>query len=224
MRVKPRANPKERARTRILSDEEIRVIWTSLGECGNFGAIVKTLLLTAQRRDEVAHMSRKEIGHDGIWVIPAGRYKTKQPNFVPLSKAALNIIEAQPKLEDCDYVFPSRVNTPFSGFGKNKAALDRAVLIAMKTQAKKGLKVEALPNWTLHDLRRTAKTLMARAGVRPDISERVLGHAIAGVEGIYDRHSYADEKRDALEKLAEMVDRILNPMPASTMVAEHRSK
>ena len=69
---------------------------------------------------------------------------------------------------------------------------------------------EPLPNWTLHDLRRTAKTLMVRAGVRPDISERVLGHVIAGVEGTYDRHSYADEKRDALEKLAAMIERILN--------------
>jgi integrase len=83
----------------------------------------------------------------------------------------------------------------------------------MKTQGKKGAKVEPLPNWTLHDLRRTAKTLMVRAGVRPDISERVLGHVITGVEGTYDRHSYADEKRDALEKLAAMIERILNPLP-----------
>ena len=211
VRVKPRANPKDRARTRVLSDEEIRVIWAVLGEARTIGAIVKTLLLTAQRRDEVAHMSRKEIGHDGIWVIPAERYKTKRPNFVPLSKAVLAIIEAQPKVQDCDYIFPSRVKTPFSGFGKSKAALDRAVLVAMKQQAKNGVKVEPLPNWTLHDLRRTAKTLMVRAGVRPDISERVLGHVIAGVEGTYDRHSYADEKRDALEKLAAIIERILNP-------------
>ena len=67
-----------------------------------------------------------------------------------------------------------------------------------------------LERWTIHDLRRTAKTLMARAGVRPDISERVLGHVIAGVEGTYDRHSYADEKRDALEKLAATITRILS--------------
>ena len=93
----------------------------------------------------------------------------------------------------------------------------------MKKNAKKGVKVESLPNWTLHDLRRTAKTLMVRAGVRPDISERVLGHVIAGVEGTYDRHSYADEKRDALEKLAAMIERILNPMQTSiATIAEHR--
>jgi integrase len=224
VRVKPRANPKDRARTRVLSDEEIRVIWTVLSETRTFGAIVKVLLLTAQRRDEVAHMSRREIGHDGIWVIPAERYKTKQPNFVPLTKAVLAIIEAQPKVEDCDYVFPSQVKTPFSGFGKSKAALDRAVLVAMKKQAKNGAKVEPPPNWTLHDLRRTAKTLMVRAGVRPDISERVLGHVIAGVEGTYDRHSYADEKRDALEKLAAMIERILSPLPSNVeKLGDHRA-
>ncbi len=223
VRVEPRANPKERARTRVLSDEEIRAIWPALGQSGTFGAFVKMLLLSAQRRDEVAHMSHKEIGVDGIWTIPAERYKTKRPNHVPLSKAALGVIEAQPKIDDSDYIFASRAGTPFSGFGKSKARLDKAVLAAMKTQAKKGAKVEPLPNWTLHDLRRTAKTLMARAGVRPDISERVLGHVIAGVEGTYDRHSYADEKRDALEKLAAMIERILNPLPSSVAsITEHR--
>ena len=215
VRVEPRANPKERARTRVLSDDEIRAIWPALGEAGTFGALVKTLLLTAQRRDEVAHMSRKEIADDGIWTIPAERYKTKRPNFVPLSKAALAVIGGQAEIKGCDYVFPSGAKTPFSAFGKSKAALDNAVLTAMKVRAKKLAKVEPLPNWTLHDLRRTAKTLMVRAGVRPDISERVLGHIIAGVEGTYDRHSYADEKRDALEKLSTMIGRILNPPPSN---------
>jgi integrase len=205
-----RIKPKERARTRVLSDEEIRAIWPVLGRIGTFGAFVRMLLLTAQRHGEVARMTHKEIGDDGIWAIPAERYKTKRPNFVSLSKAALVVIEAQPKSDDCDYVLPSRANTPFSRSGKSKAKLDKAVLAAIKKRAKKGAKVEPLPNWTLHDLRRTAKTLMARAGVRPDISERVLGHAIKGVEGTYDRHSYAEEKRDALEKLAVMIDSILN--------------
>jgi len=221
VRVEPRANPKERARTRVLSDEEIRAIWPALAEAGTFSALVKMLLLTAQRRDEAAQMSRKEIGEDRIWTIPAERYKTKRLNHVPLSTAALAIIEAQPKIDGCDYVFPSRANTPFCSFSKSKAALDKAVLVAMKKEAKNGTKVEALPNWTLHDLRRTAKTLMARAGVRPDISERVLGHVIAGVEGTYDRHSYANEKRDALEKLAATVQRILNPPPSSVTTLDN---
>ena len=174
------------------------------------------LLLTGQRRDEVAHISHNEIDRDGIWVIPAERYKTKRANHVPLSKAALALIKSQPKSGDCDLIFPSRAKTPYSGFTKSKAKLDKDVFEAIKTQ-EEGAEIKPLPKWTLHDLRRTAKTLMVRAGVRPDISERVLGHVIAGVEGTYDRYSYADEKRDALEKLAGMIDRILNPI--STNVA-----
>ena len=205
VRAEPRANAKDRARTRILSDEEIRVLWPLL-DAGTFGALVKTLLLTAQRRDEVAHMSRGEIGRDGIWCIPAERYKTKRPNFIPLSRPALELIAAQAIREDCDYVFPSSTGTAFSGYGKSKANLDKAMLSVMEQRTCR-LRIP-LPNWTLHDLRRTAKTLMVRSGVRPDISERVLGHAISGVEGTYDRHSYAEEKRDALEKLAAKIQEI----------------
>ena len=220
-----RVKPKERARTRVLSDEEIRTIWPVLEDVGTYGSFVKMLLLTAQRHSEVARMSHGEIGADGIWTIPAERYKTKRPNFVPLSKVALALIERQQKFTDCQYVFPTSAKTPYSRSGKSKAKLDTAVFAAMKAQAKKGAKVEPIPNWALHDLRRTAKTLMVRAGVRPDISERVLGHVIAGVEGTYDRHSYADEKRDALEKLAAMIERILNPLPSNVeTLGEHRAR
>jgi integrase len=187
--------------------------------------LVKTLLLTAQRRDEVANMTWTEIGPDGIWTIPAERYKTKRSNHVPLSDTARTVIEAQPRIDGCGYVFPSRTKTPFSGFGKSKARLDKAILMDMQKRANKRAEIAPLPNWTIHDLRRTAKTLMARAGIRPDISERVLGHVIAGVEGTYDRHSYADEKRDALEKLAAMIERILNPLPANVeKLSERRER
>jgi integrase len=223
VRVGARANPKERARTRVLSDDELRIVWPLLSEAGTFGALLKTLLLTAQRRDEVANMTWAEIGPDGIWTIPAERYKTKRSNHVPLSDAARKVIEAQPRIDGCDCVFPSRTKTPFSGFGKPKARLDKAVLLHMQG-AKKKSEVKPLPHWTLHDLRRTAKTLMVRAGVRPDISERVLGHVIAGVEGTYDRHSYADEKQDALERLAVMIEHILNPLTSKTAtLGEHRA-
>jgi len=210
-----RIRPKQRARSRVLSDDEIRTIWPLLNTAGTFGAMVKVLLLTAQRRDEVAGMVRSEIGSDGTWTIPAERYKTGVANFVPLSKAALDIIAAQP-VNDSNYVFASRAGTPFSGFSKSKAALDRAVSAAAATP---------ILNWTLHDLRRTAKTLMVRAGVRPDISERVLGHVIAGVEGVYDRHVYEHEKREALTRLADLIEQILHPLPAIvTVLAEQRSK
>jgi integrase len=106
----------------------------------------------------------------------------------------LAIIEARPRTSE--FVFCGPWGGVFKTYDWHKARLDRAV---------------PLPRWITHDLRRTAKTLMQRAGVRPDISERVLGHAQGGVEGVYDRHSYRDEKRDALERLAAMIERILRP-------------
>jgi integrase len=213
VRVEPRSA--SAARTRTLSDDEIRILWPVLCERGAYGALVKALLLTGQRRNEIAEMTWAEIGRDGIWEIPAARYKTKRPHAVPLSAAALALIEAQPR--DRDHVFFSSAGTAFSGFAKSRAVLDKAILAAMRKAAKPGEKVKPLPHWTLHDLRRTARILMARAGVRPDVSERVLGHVIAGVAGVYDRHSYADEKRDALEKLAGLIERIVNPPPANVL-------
>jgi integrase len=206
-----RIKPAERARTRVLTDDELRAVWPEL--TGTFGALVKVLLLTAQRRDEVAGMTTVEIGADGIWTIPAERSKTKRPHFVPLSKTALAVIEAQPAIGG--FVFPSRAGTPFSGWSKSKAKLDKAVQQATGTP---------IPNWRLHDLRRTAKTLMARTKVRPDISERVLGHALPGIQGIYDRYAYADEKRDALEKLAELIERILHPLSNVHSLDERRER
>jgi integrase len=222
VRVSPRANQKERARARILSDDEIRVIWPVLKSFGTFGDFVKMLLLTGQRRAEVAHMRRTEIDRDGIWVIPAQRYKTKRSNFVPLPKVAQVLIASRAKPGVCDLIFPSTADTPYSGFTKSKAKLDKAIFAATKARAS-GAEAEPLPKWTLHDLRRTAKTLMVRAGVRPDISERVLGHVIKGVEGTYDRYSYLEEKRDALEKLARMVDHILDlPSGNGVVLSERR--
>jgi integrase len=193
------------ARARILNDDELRILWPALGDHGIFGAMLKTLLLTGQRRSEVAGMRVSEIGADGIWEIPAERFKGKRTHAVPLSQAALALIKAQKPVHG--YVFPSSTGTAFSGFGEGKAAVDSAV---------------PLPHWTLHDLRRTSRSLMSRAGVSADIGERVTGHVIAGVRGIYDRHSYADEKRDALERLAGLIERIVNPI-ANVLPLERRA-
>lgn len=209
-----RTKPREHARTRVLSDEEIAAMWPILDGLGTFGGIVKALFLTAQRRGEVADMRRSEIDAEGVWAIPAHRYKTKTPMFVPLSDPARAVIDGQDVIDGSDLVFTTTGKSPFSGFSKSKANLDALVLAALRQRAEKQgedpEKVE-LSDWRIHDIRRTAKTLMVRAGVRPDISERVLGHVIPGVEGVYDRHSYLEEKRDALERLAVMIDRIANP-------------
>ncbi|MCW5699258.1 MAG: integrase arm-type DNA-binding domain-containing protein [Rhodospirillales bacterium] len=199
-----RTKPKDRARDRVLSDAEIRALWPLLDDHGIFGAIVRLLFLTAQRRDEVASMRRSEISGD-VWTIPAARYKTNRANVIPLSSAALEVINRQPRLGGSDLMFTTSGRTAFSGFSKAKRKLDEALS-------------EAEQPWTLHDIRRTARTLMTRAGVRPDIAERVLGHVIAGVEGVYDRHGYEPEKRQALEALATMIERIVDP-PADNVVS-----
>lgn len=203
-----RTKPSERARKRILSDDEIRDLWKALDQAKvpePYPRYVRALLLTAQRRDEVAGMRWEEV-EDETWIIPAERYKTNTANAVPLTDAA----RAQfGKTQKQGFVFSTTGGKrPFSGFSKSKRALDEKTAELRKEDDRK-----PMPHWVTHDLRRTARSLMSRAGVPSDIAERVLGHAIPGVRGIYDRHSYEAEKRDALERLSALVERILNPAP-----------
>jgi integrase len=112
----------------------------------------------------------------------------------------LELIKSQPRFVNCDYVFAGRGNVPINGFSKAKMLLDT------KMTAANGVPIAP---WTVHDLRRTARSLMSRAGVRPDVSERVLGHAIQGVEGVYDRYSYDTEKGEALQMLSDLIVQIV---------------
>jgi integrase len=208
-----RTRPRERARTRVLKDEEIKLIWGQLDQLGVHGAAIKMLFLTAQRVGEVCFMDRRWIDASGIWEIPAAMYKSKRPQFVPLSKNALHLLSCQNRADNSTLVFPAERN-PYksvSNLSVFKADLDDLV-----TAANGGI---SLPHWTLHDIRRTCRTLMSRAGVAPHIGERVLGHAIAGVEGVYDRHSYLDEKRHALQVLGSTLEQIINPPPQLGVVA-----
>lgn len=205
-----RVAAKDRARARILADDEIAALWRATAAMGSFGACCRLLLLTGQRRAKVAAMRWQDL--DGAtWNIPAERREKANALQLRLPPMAMAVIDGQPRIARNPYVFAGRVTgTHLNGFSKAKAALDAAMAAELGRHA---------PGWVLHDLRRTAKSLMARAGVRPDISERVLGHAIAGVEGVYDRHHYADEKADALLRLAALVERIVNPV-ANVMALE----
>lgn len=185
------------ARERVLSDDEVRLIWSCLPET-TYGEIMRLLLLTAQRRGDIAEMRWTEIA-DGVLTIPASRYKTDREHKLPLSAAALEIINRQPRTGDL--VFTGRRGGPFVAFDYPKLLLDRAV-----AQANGGI-----PAWRVHDLRRTGRSLMARAGVRPDIAERVLGHSAGVIERTYDRHDYIGEMRHALEALASLIERIISP-------------
>jgi integrase len=145
---------------------------------------------------------RAEEIQGGIWTIPPERYKTGVPNVVPLTSEARRWIGGR----EAGFLFSSNGGKrAFNGYSKAKLQLDEEI-----ARLRKNLKQKPMPSWILHDLRRTARSLMARAGVFSDIAELVLGHKIPGVRGVYDRHSYADEKRDALEKLRSPVKRILD--------------
>ena len=191
-----RTDAKARKRARILDDDELRTVWAVAEGNGTFGAIVRLLLLTAQRREKVAAMKFADVTIDGVWNIPTEDREKGNGGALMLPEAALAIIQGQKRIGDNPYVFAGRGAGHFNGFSPCKRAFDE--------------KVGNLPRWTLHDLRRTARSLISRTGVRPDIAERVMGHAIKGVEGVYDRHSYRDEKADALKRLAGLLDTILN--------------
>jgi integrase len=197
--IEARTSATERARTRVLTDAELRQIWLCAEgyKHKQFGAYLQFLLLTATRRGEAAGLCRSELHDDGAnWVIPAARYKTGHDTLVPLSGLAREIVAAQPPGE-----------YPFGFRGAH----------ALTSSAQRKLDFEevcGVTGWTLHDLRRTARTLMSRAGVSSDHAERCLGHVIGGVRRHYDCHEYEPEKRAAFEALAAQIDRIVHPPEA----------
>ncbi|OAF11785.1 hypothetical protein AYJ54_07960 [Bradyrhizobium centrolobii] len=206
------------ARDRILSDEELRDLWAALDVVQDVPAcyprFVKSLLLTTTRRNEAAQMHTSEL--DGTdWTIPAERYKTGIDHLIPMSEAARALLGEKPAGANGNswFVFSTTNGAKgFSGFSKAKRELDKAIA---KVRAGR----EPMPHWVLHDLRRTGRSLMSRAGVPADHAERCLGHVIGGIRSVYDRYAYQDEKRVAFEKLAGLVAVILNPQPNVTPMA-----
>ena len=198
-----RSNASERARKRTLTDDEIRAVWQTVetiqGAPGlqMFAKLMQFILLTAVRRNEGARMDRKErSGAD--WLIPAARIKGKRDFLIPLPEAAVAILNGLPVIGDglAGPVFTTHGTRPLASFSQFKKAFDEKC---------------GVTDWTIHDLRRTARSLMSRAGVDADHAERALGHAIGGIRGIYDRHAFYDEKKRAFEALSGQIDRIINP-------------
>jgi integrase len=203
-----RTSPGELARSRVLSDDELRRLWMAAETYpGPFGAYLRFMLLTATRRGEAAGLRRSELSDGGrVWTILGTRYKNGRDTLIPLSKAAQKIIAAQPQLGD--FVFTSNGKCALGGYALRKSEFD---------------KVSGVRDYRLHDLRRTGRTLLSRAGIAADIAELALGHSLSGVRSVYDRFEYADQKRDAFEALAQIIERIVRPPPVADMEAE-RSK
>ena len=190
-----RQAPSTAARARILNDAEIRKLWEVTGDGHPFSAMMRLALLTAQRRERLMSLKWSDIDIGGVWNIVTAEREKGAGGALQLPAMALDVIRSQPRLND--YVFAGRGEGAFNGMSKAKLALD----------AKLGFS-----DWTIHDLRRSARSLMARAGVADSIAERTLGHVQGGVAGIYNRHDYQAEKADALAKLAGLLATIINPV------------
>lgn len=196
-----RSKPHERRRQRKLDDAEIRKVWEAAHQgSGPFGAMLRFVLLTATRRNEAADIQRSEIsGSD--WLIPGSRHKSKRDFLLPLSADAAAHLDTIPRVgrkSATGFVFTTDGRRGIRGFSKFKKQFDANC---------------GVTGWTIHDLRRTARTLMSRAGVDPDHAERAMGHVIPGIRGTYDVHEFRAEKLAAFEALAGQIRRILNPVP-----------
>jgi integrase len=214
-----RTRPSQRRRQRILSDNELRCVWRVAERSRSaFGYLVQFLLVTATRRTEAAAMRRSEVAGKE-WIIPQERYKTGLELVIPLSTLAQAVLSAVPKVGKSGFAFTTDGKRPISGFSKFKRNFDVKVLAELRKRPD-----AELPRWTLHDLRRTARSLMSRAGVPSDHAERCLGHVLPGVRGTYDRHEYLAEKRHAFEALAALIEHIVNPADNVVQLSESRAK
>lgn len=207
-----RAPGQETARDRVLTDDEVTAFLRACETMGEpFGPLFRLLLLTGQRREEVTALSWAELDLTAaVWHLPAARTKNKRASDVPLAAQSLPVLEGL--MRRSPLVFPASFTRdghseprPLSGFGRAKERLDAAML---KELQKVDPEAE-LPDWRLHDLRRTAASGMARLGVAVHVFEKLLNHAsgtISGVAAIYNRHSYADEMRSAAQAWANYLD------------------
>ena len=202
-------------RERVVSDDEINRVWAGTQGPGAFNGIVRMLMLTGQRREEVAGMTWDEIAPDlSVWTIPASRAKNGVAHVVPLSPQAQAVLRTASRVKpeadgSRDLVFSGEPGV-FSGWSKSKARLDGR---------------SGVSGWTLHDLRRTTATGLQKLGVRLEVTESVLNHVSgsrAGIVGVYQRHEWAEEKRAALNTWGEHVAAIVEGRAAADNVTRLR--
>jgi integrase len=185
-------------RDRVLTDAEIAKFWTATDQMGwPFAPLLKILLLTGQRKEEVGQMAWAEIEGD-VWTIPASRAKNGKAHAVALSPQAMAIIEVMPRTGPLVF---SMTDRPPVAYGNAKAKLDRFM-------------GDGVPHWIIHDLRRTATTHMAELGIPPHVVDKILNHTsgtIRGVARIYNKFEYVTERRAALAAWGRKVETIVGP-------------
>ncbi len=201
---------REKARDRVLTDDELVSIIKAVRQFeGPFGNIIQLLFLTAQRRNEVTHMTWGELGQDrSLWTLPGERTKNGKPHFVHLTDQAKAILLDIPKVGD--FVFTSNGRTPFSGFSKAKKRLDE---------------LSGVSGWRLHDIRRTVTTGMAMLKVAPHIADKIMNHqsgTISGVAAVYQRHEFLDERKAALDAWGNHVQSLVDGVDRDNVINMHK--
>lgn len=221
------------ARERTLDDVELAAVLNAASRAGHpWTPIFKLLALTAQRRSEVVEMRWEEVDLDAAtWTIPGTRTKNSRTHEVPLTDSAVALLREVPRLLYTDekgkraaspFVFTTTGRTPVSGLSRAKSALDATIL---EVRRKDDPQAEPLPHWTIHDLRRTATTGMARLGIHPHVADAILNHkdgTIRGVAAVYNRHAHLEERRSALEAWERHVLALQSRPPRSLLTAAVR--
>jgi integrase len=216
-------------RERVLSDAELADVWAAADRLSNpFGSFYKLMILTLQRREEVAAMRWSELADDmSRWTIPGARMKNGKPHDVHLSEPARAVLRSLPRIAGCDFVFSTGRRrgaikdgpAPISGFSQGKRYLDAAIVkVRAEAAGKTGRKPAAMELWRVHDLRRTGVTTLARLGFDSIVVDKLLAHQPAkllGVAGVYQRHDFARERAQALDAWAAHVtgDELQNVVP-----------
>jgi integrase len=199
---------REVTRSRKLSDDEIRRVWAACDRMGDtYARFVQFLMVTGVRRSEAGEATRDEIG-GSVWIVPPRRQKSDVEHAVALTPLATEILDRSPAGR---YLFPSdETGGPLSSFSRRKALLDAAIA------ADGG---PAMEGWVLHDLRRVIRSHMSAMKIDENVAEKVLGHVPKGLRKTYDRHSYFDEKKEALEMWARQLRAIVDPSPTDNVVS-----
>ncbi|MEI7608561.1 MAG: site-specific integrase [Rhodospirillaceae bacterium] len=214
----------EQSRERVHDDDELRRIWNAAGKMAYpFGPWIRLLILTGQRRDEVAGMRWSELDETGMWTLPGERTKNGRVHKVPLPCTARDILAGLPR-DGSDFVFTTTGRTAISGYSKAKAAIDTKIIATMKEEAEgrgeNPAEVKPLPQWGFHDFRRTITTNLVNMRIPAEVADKVLNHVsgkIQGVAAVYNRYEYMDERRQALEAWASRIEKIVSGTPANVV-------
>lgn len=194
------------ARERILSDAELATVWQHSGE-GDYGAIVRLLILTGQRREEIGWLHIGEVdGTQARIILPPRRTKNGREHLLPLSSQAMQILRDAAPRNDREFIFGESGHSGYSGWSRSKLRIDRRIDEAQFARGDKPIE-----RWTLHDLRRTFASGMARLGVGLPVIEKMLNHVsgtFSGVAGVYQRYSFEKEMRAAMQLWGNHVEKL----------------